>query len=64
MFLLQDEVECQKIYDLVKKIEPNIDYDYIMVDETQFILYRKRNNNKGFSSKTFILERNLLKEEI
>lgn len=60
MFVLQDEEECKKIYSLVKKVEPDIDYDYIMVSDTMFVLYRKYNKKKGFNIKTFTLEKDLL----
>ena len=60
MFVLHDEKEEQRIYDLVKKIEPDIDYDYIMVGSTQFVLYRKFNKSKGHRIKTFTLEKDLL----
>lgn len=60
MFVLNDKDTEEKIYSLVKKVEPDIDYDYIMVGETMFVLYRKYNKKKGFNIKTFTLEKSLL----
>ena len=62
MVRLNDDDDIRnRIFELVKRIEPDIDYDYIMESSSSYILYRKLNKKKNFDCiKTFTIEKDLL----
>ncbi len=61
MFKLTDEAKIDLLFRLAKKVEPEIDYDYIMEGPKSYVLYRKMNKKKGFHNiVTGIIEKDLL----